>query len=541
MVDIIFHVLPTAIDDTTCLCETPANLRAQTKLGTHSEEPGPDGAGSNSAAWASVLAMACCLLVTLLILLLRATLHIVTSWHGRFLRLFLRITVLRPCTVDRTCPVHDRGSAGASQGNPTSSFALMQPASALQDTAGRRRNIDGKRPGDDGSDAEDNNDRGKRPRVVSDNHTKLSVVCPFRARDPNNPKYFTCGVFHTWSRLREHLLDRKHKPRDRCPICGQIFTDGVEWDLHTSARACERSPQPLESPFWVERHQAASIRDLSRRGRSTGSMEEMYREVWAILFGSESGPDHTAWAHPTWSSSPRGDLGVDHGRQERWDILKRTTGTLLGMQNVPRDDSMQRVIDCILFYHRQQREHTHDVVSSQEPEAGEAAADEQQGCNEAIDEDWMPPGPPTDGQAYRISEPDRYTAEGSEGELEHSLSIVSTYLSEGASNPSPLISLDSAQTSSVCHQFDSLDCGPEFVNPVLLQRTDAHMHHIHMPAPNDNSNSTALHSASAASQASEATVPGSSLGHGVHGGELYDDLDDFDFSVPEFDPDLGSI
>lgn len=529
MVDIVFHVSSTAVNATTCLCETPANLRAE------------NSAATSSAACVMISAAASCLLVTLLVLFLKATLHIVTNWHGRFLRLFLRVTLLRPSAVDRTCPGHDRGSsAGTRQGGPTSSSASVQPALALPVYAGRRRNIGGKRSGDDGSDAEDNN-RPKRPRVVSQKDTQPSFVCPFRARYPDNPKYLTCGVYHEWCRLREHLLDRKHKPRYRCSTCGEIFTDDVEWDLHTSDRTCERSLRALEMPFWVEKDQATRIRGLAKRGSKTESMEEMYRKVWNILFGSESGPDRTA-LFPHFQHTD--DLDVDHGRQESWNVLKRKIANILGMQNVPRDDSMEQVIYNILSYHGYPRGQTH-AVPSHVPGAGDAAADEQLGNNEAVDNYWMPRATPTEGQAPQISEPDRYAPEGSEGEFEHSLSNISTFLSEEAGDPSPPVSLDATQASIVGHSLEKHNSGSGCVNPVVLQRQDTH--HIHVPMLNDSSTSAALPSASAASQSSEATALGSSwdqiLGDADYSkrGEIPDDLDNFDFSVDGFSPDIGWV
>lgn len=546
MVDIVFHVSPTTVDDTTCLCENPANLRAETKLGAYSRELVPDGAGTNSAAWALISVPASCLLATLLTLLLKATLHVITNWNGRFLRLFLKVTLLRPNTVDRTCPGHDRGSsAGTRQGDTTSASASVQLALTSPVAAGHRRNIGGKRRGDDGSDAEDN-DRPKRMRLVNQKATQPSFLCPFRAYDPDNPRYLKCGKYHKWCHLREHLLDRTHKPRDRCPICGEIFTDDVEWDLHTSVPTCEMSPRAWERPFWVERHQAASIRDLSKRGSKTEPMEEMCRKVYLILFGSESGPDRNALAHPTWFPQFQhmdDNLGVDHSQQEPWDTLKRTTANLLGMQTVPGDDSMQQVIDCIVSYLGHPREQAH-AVPSHELGAGDAAADEQLENKEAIIEDWMPPATPKEGQVPRISEPHRYASGGSEGQLEHSLSGLSTYLSKDVGNPSPLVSTNTAHVSSIGLKPDKLDCDSGYVNPILLQRQDAH--HIHVPVPNDTSTPTAFPSGSATSQASEATVPRSSWGQLLgdagcsNSGETPDSLDDFDFSVKGFSRDVDS-
>lgn len=535
MVDIIFHVSSTVVDPTTCLCAVPAKLRAETKFV-------PDNAGTNSGAWALISAACRCLLVTLFILLLKATLHVVTNWHGRFLRLFFRVTLVRPRTVDRTCPAHDRGSsAGTRQGNTTSSSAPVQRAAKLPDAAGRRRKIGGKRPADDGSDAEDN-DRSKRTQVVSQKDTQPSYLCPFRVFDPNNPTYLKCGTFSTWNRLREHLLDRTHKPRDRCSTCGKVCADDVEWGVHTSARACEWSPRALERPSWVERHQAASIRNLSKRGSKTDPMGEMHRKVCKILFGSESDPDRNAWSHPTWfpQSQHTDDPDMDHGRHEPWNALKRTTANLLGMQNIPRDDCMQQVIDCILSYHG----YAH-AVQGHEPGAGDAAADEQLGINEEITADWTPPAPPTEEQVPRMSEPDTDASGGPEGEVEHQITILSTYLSEGAGDPSPLVPTHPAQTTSAGLELQELDFYSVYVNPAQLQQQG--VPHIHVPLPNDSSTFSALPSGSGTSQASEATVLGSPGGQLVedvgclNNGKMPDCLDVFDISVEGHSAHVGSV
>lgn len=377
--------------------------------------------------------------------------------------------------------------------------------------------------------------------------SKARVRCPFKDHDPDNPEYEKCGTFCEWCRLREHLLDRKHKPRDRCPTCGEIFTNDVEWDLHTSVvRTCKPSPKALEKPSWVERDQAAEIRKLSTRGRKNeGSIEDMYGKVCLILFGSESAPDRAASGHPIWAPHVQhtDDLGIDHRRQESWNILKQATGSLLGMQNVPGDDSMQKVVDCVLSYLESPREQTH--VQSQEPEAGEAAVDDNLGGNEAVIEDSMPPAAPPQGQVPGISEPDRRPTGGPNSQLEHSISNLSSYHSEGAGNPSPPGSLGPGQAPSVDHKLEKLSYGSGYVNPAVIQRTDAH--YAHAPVSNGSfPTSTALPPGPAASQESEATFFGSSWDQ-ILKDPYYanregtpNDLDNFDFSVQGFNPDVSS-
>lgn len=364
--------------------------------------------------------------------------------------------------------------------------------------------------------------------------SKARVRCPFKDHDPDNPEYEKCGTFCEWCRLREHLLDRRHKPRKRCPTCGEIFADDVEWDLHTSARTCNPSRKALEKPFWVDRDQAAKIRQLSTRGRKNeGSIEDMYREVSLILFGSESAPVRTASAHPTWFPHVQhtDDSGVDHSRQAHLNELKQLLGNLPGLENIPEDDFVEELIDRVLSWPAYPRDETD--VRSHESEAGEAAVNEQLGNNES------------EAQVPGISEPVRYTTGGPTGQLEHSLSNISTH-------PSSPGSLDPGQVSSVGHKLDMPSYGSGYVNPAQLQQSDAH----HTPVPVSNGSfpaerqyptSTSLPPGPAASQESEATIVVPSWDqilkdpYYANDGGKPDDLDNFDFSVEGFNPDVDSM
>lgn len=553
MAEAIFLVASASmpVDSATCLCGTPTNLCAERKLGAHHRHLVPTG-GTNSAASALISAVASFLLVILLILFLKAvlsyTLYYAMNWHGRFFRLFLEITL--PSTVNRTCPGHDKGCAGTRQGDPTSSGALVQPSLAFPPVAGRRQKICANRSGDDGSDAEDNN-RGKRPRLISQEDSKTRVRCPFKVHDPNNREFEQCGTFTNWNRLREHLLKRKHRPRDRCPICGKLFDNDIDWDKHTGVvRKCKPSPKALERPFWVDKYQAAEIEKLSTQGRKNESFEEMYREVCRILFGNETAPDRTASGHPTWFPhfQHTDDLGIDHHRlQEAWNTLKRRTCSLLGMQNVPEDDTMQQLTNYFRAYLEYPVERT-NIVQFHEPETEEAAVDEHLGNHEASITNWIPPATPSAGQVPQNSQPEGYAAEGSEGHLEQSLSNLSTYLGQGA-EPSTRAVFDPAQAPSV--DVNGSDC----VNPqaLLLQRPDAHQ--IYLPVSNGITStvvpsyptSTAFTLGPAARQMSEPTTLDSSWGQSYKNTSSFDhgrmpgSSVDFDFSVDGHDPVVGSM
>ncbi|KAL1868932.1 hypothetical protein Daus18300_005768 [Diaporthe australafricana] len=431
--------------------------------------------------------------------------------------------------------------------NPTSSNVSVQPRASIAFPlgAGRLLNNGGKRPSGDESDAEDN-DRGKRPRD-SEQAPKPRWRCPFKHHDPENPNYEKCGTFPNWARLREHLLIRTHKPRDRCPTCGEIFSDDVGFRQHTNAKKCERSPKALEKPYWVGRHQAASIKKLSTQGRkNVKSTEELYREVCEILFGRDSAPHQAVRAQP--ARIPQfqrtANVGVDHGLRDRWETFKRTIGDQLGMQNVPGDDSAQQVIESVLSWLGTSREQIR-VVQSQAHELGEAAMGEQLGINETTTEDWMPYAPPAEKQVTQVPEPHRYPTQGLGGQSIHSFSDISTYLWEEA-GMSPPVTLDSARAFSVGHQIDKLNHVSEYVDPAQLHRMDAH--HIRSPVLNDSSLAVPPYPpGSAGSQASDATVLGSSSGQirkdadCMNAGEMPDNLEYFDFTVQGYNHGVGSM
>lgn len=511
MFDILTHFPSTAADAGTCLRGNPANVSAKM------QELVPGDARTESTAWALIPAAASCLLF-LCFLLLKATLNDVTNRHGSFLRPFLKITLLRPSlsTVDPTCPGHDKGSAATRQRDPTASHVSLQPSSTIRLAAAKRHNNEGKRPDDDGSDAEDN-DRCKRPHA-NELDSRARVRCPFKVYYPNDPRYEKCGTYNSWTRLREHLLDRTHKPRDRCATCGETFFDDVEWDLHSSARLCEPSPRELERPFWVQRDQAMRIRNLAKQGCKTGPIEGMHREVCQILFGSEIAPGRTSTAggHPTLSPLVE-QTDDDSAVQQPWNHLKRAFANLIGMQNVPQDDFMQQVVHYVLSYLRDSGEQTH-VVGNHETEAGEPAAAGHLGANEVVTEYWMPPATLLEGQMPQFLQPYEDAAGDLEGQLDDSLPALTAYLQgfEGAGSLSPPISLDPAHASSAGHNVEDRFYGTGYIDPsVLLQGTDANHTPPQVlasssPAVHRSPTSTAWPPGSTASQASEATIVGSS-------------------------------
>lgn len=428
MLNNTFHVFSASVD---------TYLYVQKNCGTHFRALVSDGTGTNSTPCALISAASSLLLGAFLILLPRTVLYYVvqyaTNWHGRFFRLFL--IVLGPNSVDRTCPGRDSGSTSSRQSGPISSRVSVQPSSALTPAGGRPRNNGGKRPGDDDSDAEDN-DRDKRRRLKAPDESKLRVRCPFKDHDPENPEFEQCGSFDEWSRLREHLLARKHRPRERCPTCGETFDDADKWDEHTGVeRSCQPSSQQLERPSWVDKNQAAKIKALSSKGRRTeGSLEEMHRKVCKILFGYELAPARTASGHPTFypHSQHTGEFEQNDRPQESWNSLIWRIGDLPGMQEAPRATILQ-IIQLVCQDLNNPKEQNH-VFQSQEPVAREAAVEENVGNDEANIAGSMQPAATSEGQIPLITEAQWYAAGPSDGYLEPR----STYVFEGASSSFPV-------------------------------------------------------------------------------------------------------
>lgn len=132
------------------------------------------------------------------------------------------------------------------------------------------------------------------------------VLCPFRVKYPHAYEVSTCGGFSSWKSLREHLLERRHKPRDQCPRCGQVFLDDIELGEHFSV--CQAVPtKVLESPIHVQREMVSPIRNLQRRGHRARPIEDLYSDLWTILFGNDTHvPDRTVWLRQYQSKEAQG-------------------------------------------------------------------------------------------------------------------------------------------------------------------------------------------------------------------------------------------
>lgn len=204
----------------------------------------------------------------------------------------------------------------------------MQGDPALSSLAGiSRRNTNGKRhTGDDGSDGEDN-DRVKLQRIAE--HSDRPLPCPFAIRYHETKGFQGCTTKNGWKLLREHLLTRTHRPRDQCPTCGTCFDDDDGWKEHTRGRKCQEPSKEFVPLMCMNKFQESQIRKLTRQGtRRHLSDEELWREVWEILFKGQS---CTIWPY---------SKGV------HTDDLQTRIEHLQGMELVPAEDRVELAMRC---------------------------------------------------------------------------------------------------------------------------------------------------------------------------------------------------
>lgn len=196
-------------------------------------------------------------------------------------------------SVHRAHPEHGKGSAGTRM----LSSKVSEPSSLASSPAvASRHRPYGKGPSGARSHGEDNGHGKHRPasKKTAPDGSKRSVHCPFKVRFPDDRKFVSCPAFHDWGRLREHLVDRRHKPKDLCQNCGSVFEDDVKWSQHTTA--CTMRGGAWSRPICVERDQVPLIRRLTSKGRQRRPIEDLYRELWTILFGKDVPlPDSIAW------------------------------------------------------------------------------------------------------------------------------------------------------------------------------------------------------------------------------------------------------
>lgn len=252
--------------------------------------------GTGTAPCCSASAASSSMPLSLSIEILNATSQDVTEWHSACFEIFSRNTLFRLRALYRTYPEHGNGSASSGQSTQLSLGFSVTTTGCGSDPPGKRR-------GDNRSEGRDNRPF-KRPRIVkkTPEGPRMAVICPFKVRHPDHPDFESCPAFKEWHHLRQHMLQRKHRPMDQCHNCGEVFDDDVEWDQHTTI-GCDTEPREFEEYICVERGMVAPIRELTSRGYRSKPMDELFCESWPILFGQNVPiPDRSRWVRVAWSN-----------------------------------------------------------------------------------------------------------------------------------------------------------------------------------------------------------------------------------------------
>lgn len=215
------------------------------------------------------------------------------------------------------------------QGLPSSSSHVAVPR---WDNNGKRTAAEA---GFDGG----HHDRGKTARVYE-------WQCPYAVKYPGVRQFKKCGTFTEWRTYREHLVVRKHRRRDQCTNCGELFKEDDKWDVHTRLRECQsKNPEEFESVFgFVTRVQDNAIRALKQQGkRPTKSDPELCGDVWEILFPGES---CTVWPYSINFNAYAGGAN-SHTILGNEDFLEEVSN-MEGMKYVPEELRGQLAWRCYL-------------------------------------------------------------------------------------------------------------------------------------------------------------------------------------------------
>ncbi|KAK0726387.1 hypothetical protein B0T21DRAFT_413718 [Apiosordaria backusii] len=115
----------------------------------------------------------------------------------------------------------------------------------------------------------------------------VSWGCPFWKRDPIHHMDCTSYKLKRIQDVKQHLARKHYEASIYCPICQQKFPDIKERDHHIRQRECtEKSTGRMNLP-------TASIppeKQRKLRARMTGSDENIWHQMWDILFDGEPPP-----------------------------------------------------------------------------------------------------------------------------------------------------------------------------------------------------------------------------------------------------------
>lgn len=344
-----------------------------------------------------------------------------------------------------------------------------------------RSNSNGKRHAGGNESGGENEDRVKFQRI-SEQPNKLGqnireLPCPFHIQFPHRHDFKKCGTWKTWKAFREHLVSRTHRPQEQCPECGKRF-DCEKWDVHTRARECQKkSLEEIETLICMTRDQETKIRALVTQGKKKKPFEELWRDVWDILFEGES---CTTWPYSNDVNDSR------YGTQSITDpctllgdqSFLKTVSTLPGIQNVPEKDRGGLAIRCwaeVQRWMQSQSVQNHVDAAGRQVPVAESARD-----NDAEGPRSLPSS--SEAQASQMSTSNSFQQEADmadmlgvmwpdsrlfDGEGVHSQAGRSSSPSQYLPDPSGIIetvSADSNNEASVHNFYSQLPC----VDPTVL-------------------------------------------------------------------------
>lgn len=179
---------------------------------------------------------------------------------------------------------HNRFVVGVQKEGAARTHTQTDPAPSALNAVTQRSTTEKRHAPEDGLNGEEE-DRGKLQRLGEQpDEFCRQLPCHFSVRYRNNLAFKKCGPFKDWKSLREHLIIRRHRPREQCQNCGDFF-DSDKWEQHTRARACQKRQEPFGPPISMDGAQERAIRCLGSQGtKSKLSLQETWYEVWEILF-----------------------------------------------------------------------------------------------------------------------------------------------------------------------------------------------------------------------------------------------------------------
>lgn len=183
------------------------------------------------------------------------------------------------------CQEHqNRSVVGVQKEGAARSHTQTDPApSALNAVTQRSTNEKRHAPDDESNGEEEDREKLQQLGEQPDEFCR-QLPCHFSIRYPNHPAFKRCGPFKDWKSLREHLIIRKHRPREQCQNCREFF-EGDKWEQHTRARACPKRQESFEPSISMDGAQERAIRCLGSQGTKRKlSLHEIWHEVWKILF-----------------------------------------------------------------------------------------------------------------------------------------------------------------------------------------------------------------------------------------------------------------